>query len=365
MMTLQTTEQVLPLLELIDQPAFCIRNDAAILYNDAARLLAPVSAQDLPVWLDSACELYDQWDRSGNLVLPISIGSQTTNVTIQPLADGTLFLLTRSEGFAAAAKDMTVTAQVLRQPLNDLCSMAQQLSETLEEAEDPLLQQQTAAMSRHIYRLSRIACNLADLEQLRDGTYPVHTETMDLTAFLRNFTEELRDLCQMSGFKLDTALPDSRLLISADSVLLERALLNLISNAMKYGKTEDPIRLIVDMTATAVHIRVQNSAAKSGGDLMTAAFQRLNRRGLLPDPQWGIGLGLPLALCVARAMGGTIAMAHNNGLITVTMSVSRKRPPQDTNVRTMPPYDYTGGMHRALVELADALPDHCFDSTAI
>ena len=141
-MTLQTIEQVLPLLELIQQPAFCIANYGSVFCNPPARLLAPVSAQDLPYWLDSGMEVYEQWDRSSNLLLPVSIGTQILNATIQPLADGTLFLLSPCATFASGSGELGVTAQVLRQPLNDLFSMAQQISETLEEAEDPLLLQQ-------------------------------------------------------------------------------------------------------------------------------------------------------------------------------------------------------------------------------
>ena len=364
-MTLQTIEQVLPLLELIQQPAFCIANYGSVFCNPPARLLAPVSAQDLPYWLDSGMEVYEQWDRSSNLLLPVSIGTQILNATIQPLADGTLFLLSPCATFASGSGELGVTAQVLRQPLNDLFSMAQQISETLEEAEDPLLLQQTAAMSRHIYRLTRIACDLADLDQLRSGTYPVRAQLLDLGTFLQEFTLELSDLCNAAGFVLRTQLPEKQLLVNADSVLLERALLNLISNAMKYGNPKDPICLTVEAAASSVYFRVQNTAAKENSDVMIAAFQRLTQRGMLPDPQWGIGLGLPLALSIARNMGGTIAVEERAGQVLVTMSLSRKRDLQNTDVRTTPSYDYTGGMRRTLVELADVLPPDCYDSTVI
>lgn len=364
-MTLQTIEQVLPLLELIQQPAFCIANYGSVFCNPPARLLAPVTAQELPYWLDCGMEVYEQWDRSSHLLLPVSIGTQILTVTIQPLADGTLFLLSPCETFASGTGELSVTAQVLRQPLNDLCGMAQQISETLEEVEDPLLQQQTAAMSRHIYRLTRIACDLADLDQLRDGTYPVRARLLDLTGFLRDFTLELSDLCEIAGYTLLTQLPEKQLLINADSVLLERALLNLISNAMKYGRPEYPIRLSVESAATSVYFRVQNTAAKENSDMMIAAFQRLTQRGMVPDPQWGIGLGLPLALCIARSMGGTIAVEDHCSQVIVTMSLSSKRNLQDTGVRSTPSYDYTGGMRRTLVELADVLPNDCYDSSVI
>jgi len=365
-MPAQTIEQVLPLLELIQQPAFCLRFDGSILCNEQARLLAPFSAQDLPLWLGSSAEAYETWDRSSKLVLPISLGSETCSVILEPLCDGTLFLLSPCQDLTSGGSQMAVTAQVLRQPLTDLCNLALQLSEELEEMEDPFLQQQTASMTRMIYRLNRIACDLADLEQLQNGSYPARIEKLDLTAFLQELAVELTDICRSAGFTLECSLPHQQIIVMADSVLLERALLNLISNAMKYGRKDMPLYLILDHSPSAAYIRVKNTCTKPDSDLLSAAFQRLTRRGVLPDPQWGIGLGLPLARYAAQLMGGTVAVeAGADQTATVTLSISRKRNLQDTSVHTMPIYDYTGGMRRSLVELSDVLPDDCYDSTAI
>ena len=364
-MTLQSTEQILSLLELIQQPAFCIADHGAVHCNLQAKLLAPATAQALSAWLGSGMEFYERWDRNSNLLLPVTIGSRVLHVTMQPLSDGTLFLLSPCEALSSDMDHLRVTSQVLRQPLNDLYTMTQQISETLEEAEDPLLLQQTAAISRHLYRITRIACDLSDLDQLRSGTYPTHIQKQDLTAFLRELLPDLTDLCDTAGYMLISRLPEKQLMVGIDSILLERALLNLLSNAMKYGSTVEPICLTVEVGAASVYIRLQNAAVKQDSDLMIAAFQRLTQRGVLPDPRWGIGLGLPLTLCIARSMGGTVAVEEHDGRVTVTLSLSRRRDLQDPSVRTIPAYDYTGGMHRSLVELADVLPNHCYNSTVI
>lgn len=364
-MTLQSIEQILPLLELIQQPAFCIADHCAVHCNQQAKLLAPETAQALSTWLGSGMDVYEHWDRNSKLLLPVTIGSHILHVTMQPLSDGTLFLLSPCETLSSDMDHLRVTSQVLRQPLNDLYTMAQQISETLEEAEDPLLLQQTAAISRHLYRITRIACDLSDLDQLRNGTYPIRIQKQDLTTFLQELVPDLTDLCDTAGHTLISQLPEKQLMVGIDSILLERALLNLLSNAMKYGSAEEPIYLTVEAGAGSVYIRLQNVAAKQDSDLMIAAFQRLTQRGMLPDPQWGIGLGLPLALCIARSMGGTIAVEEHDGRVTVTLSLSRKRDFQDIAVRTVPAYDYTGGMRRSLVELSDVLPNHCYNSTVI
>ena len=176
----QTVDQVLPVLNLIQQPAFCQRQDGMILCNPAAQNLAPLSGDDLSRWLDTGMELFLQWDRSSTLVLPVSLGGQVCNVTVRALADGTLFLLSEHDTLMAGSDSLTVAAQVLRQPLSDLSALSQTIAEELEETEDPLVLSQFASMTRQIYRLSRIACNLADLNQLRSGTYAARPEKLEL-----------------------------------------------------------------------------------------------------------------------------------------------------------------------------------------
>ncbi len=365
-MNIQTIAQAMDLLEMIQQPAFCLDMEGSVRCNRAAGPIAPTSGQSLPQWLGDSAFAYDQWDRSGRLVLPLPPTHGLPSVTLHPLQDGTLFLLPPIEELHYNSGQMSVTAQVMRQPLSELCNMTQQLSENLEELEDPVLQQQTASVLRHIFRLNRIACDLADLEQLEKGTYPLHAEKLDLTAVLEEFSMELQDLCAEAGFALHCKLPKQTILIHSDRILLERALLNLLSNAMKYGKKEEPLTLSVEAGETAVFFRLRNTCSQADSDLLSAAFSRLTQRGMLPDPRWGLGLGLPLALYIARAMGGTVAVEVSaDHTATVTMSLSRKRPLVPSPVNTAPVYDYTGGMRRTLIELSDILPDTCYDSSAI
>lgn len=365
-MLAQTFDQILPLIQLIQQPAFCIHEDGTLVCNQAAQVIAPANSEDLSHWLADNAEAYEAWDRCSHLVLLIKLQDQPFQLTVQALQDGTLFLLSCCETHAFHATSMAVAAQVLRQPLSEVCSIAQQLTENIEEMEDPILQNQTASMTRQLFRLNRIACDLADIELLRNGSYPCHLENLDLTAFCEELTMELTDICMDADFLLECSLPHSPVSVSADRILLERAIYNLVSNAMKYGQRNYPISFSLRFSDTAAYICVKNTCGSDHCDLLRAAFQRMEQRGMLPDPQWGIGLGLPLARSIAQLMGGTVAIeVDQSNIVSVTLSISRKRIPKTSDICRMPSYDYTGGMRRSMVELADILPDWCYDSSVI
>lgn len=362
----QTVEQVLPLLQLLQQPAFCMKQDGTVLCNREARSLAPISLEALPHWLGSSTSLFEQWDRQAPLTLPLPLAGNSASVTIQPLADGDLFLLSQCRELTAGGDVLSVTSQVLRQPLTDLSILMENLFEDLEEMEDPLLQTQSAAITRQIYRISRVACNLADLDQLRSGTYQPRLEKLHLQTFLDELTQEMKDVCRSAGRTLECTLPDKAITLIADPILLERAVLNLLSNAIKYGEKAKPIVFRVDVSPTAILFRMQNTCSDADSDLLTAAFQRITQRGVLPDPHWGLGLGLPMVRYIAQLLGGAVAVeANRDQLATVTFSVSRKTAAPGVEAPFLPPIDYTGGMRHSLVELSDVLPDDCFGSVSI
>lgn len=362
----QTVEQLLPLLQLLQQPAFCIKEDGTVVCNREARTLAPVSLEALPHWLGNSAVLFDQWDGQSPLTLPLPLCGNSASVTIQPLADGNLFLLSQCKEMMAGSDLLSVTSQVLRQPLTDLSILMENMFEDLEEMEDPLLQTQSAAITRQIYRLSRVACNLADLDQLRSGTYQPRLEKLPLLQFLYNLTQEMEDVCRSARRTLECTLPEKPITLMADPALLERAVLNLLSNAIKYGERTKPIRFRVDVTPTAILFRMQNTCSDADSDLLTAAFQRISQRGILPDPQWGLGLGLPMVRYIAQLLGGAVAVeADREQLATVTFSISRKNAVPGVEAPLLPPIDYTGGMRHSLIELSDVLPDDCFGSVSI
>lgn len=365
-MLAQTIDQIKPLLLLLQQPAFCVRQDGSIECNGPARHLAPESREDLAPWLGAAAPLYEDWNRSDGLELPVSRAGRAYSVTVQALADGELFLLSEAGGGLSEGISLAVAAQVLRQPLADLFSLSQKLFGDLEEAEDPALQGQTAAMTRHLYRLVRITGNLSDLEQFRSEQSRPRWSRLELNSYLSPMAETLTVVCADAGRTLEYKAPQEQVQFFADRDLLERAILNLLSNAIKYGTAAQPIRLWAEIRPTVILFRVRNHCEAADSDLLSAAFRRMEQRGVLPDPRWGVGLGLPLARHIAQLHGGAVALeAAEDGTVTVTLSVSRKRPSQEALLKSPPPLDYSGGLQRSLVELSDVLPDRCYDSTLI
>ena len=358
----QTVENLTPLLPLLEQPAFCLGWDGGLVCNAAARELAPADGNALCAWLGPAAALWETWDRENALRLTLEINGRDYSLCAEALQDGTLFLLSPVSAPDQAYGALAVASQVLRQPLADLAALLQPLAERVE---DPSLVTRTAAITRQVYRLTRIAGNLADLERLRRGEYGLHLQLLDLNGFLAPLLQETQALCASAGRTLTYKLPAKSVSIQADPQLLERALLNLLSNALKFSPADTPVQFRIRDTQTHVLLQMCN-VCTGGTEFLEAAFHRLDQRGQMPDPRWGIGLGLPLTEAIARLHGGTLAVeTGGNNAAMVTLSLNRRRPLKTPVLESPPPFEYTGGMRRTLVELADLLPGALYQRHAL
>lgn len=357
----QTIEQSMSLLAMVQQPAFCIGDNGAVHTNDAARHLAPYNAEELPHWLADGAEAFDRWDRAEALELPLDRNSQSYSVTIRPLQDGLLFLMHALPTDDEAGAAMAVASQVLRQPLTDLYSQVQFLADKLEDSAALI---QAAAIHRQIFRLNRIAANLSDLDLLRNNQYRLHTQRLDSGALLTPLMEELSDLVRAANRTLTWTPLKKNIFLQGDSSLLQRAILNLVSNALKFSPAGSPIAIQAEVTDLYLLIQVQNQCDDGGAELLRGAFDRLRQRDLLPDPRWGVGLGLPLAQAIARLHGGMVALEVRDGTAIVTLSISRRRS-ADAPVLEAPVFSYTGGIRQTLLELADALPSSVYHRDAL
>lgn len=348
----QTVDTLMPLLSVIQQPAFCIRSNGTLAYNNAAKYLIPSCAADLPRWLGDGKLHYDIWDRSGALHLQVSPNGAHHNVTIQALQDGTLFLMSEASSTESAKAAMAVTSQVLRQPLSDLCSSFYLLSQETPEFQSP-------SVHRNLHRITRIIANLTDLSRL-DEQPQLQLSALKLSALMTPFVQELDALCKLLGRDFIYIPSKKDVMLQIDPLLIKRALLNLVSNALKFGAPHTPVTLRTDSIGTHLIFQLENHCSDDGNELLRAAFDRLSQRDLLPDARWGIGLGLPLVSTIARLHGGMVAVETSNKKATVSLSISMRDNADDSKLNTKIALDYTGGMRQTLLELSDILPSEAF-----
>ncbi|AZS74574.1 histidine kinase [Streptomyces lydicus] len=172
-------------------------------------------------------------------------------------------------------------------------------------------------------RLDHLVGNLLDMSRLQTGTVTPLIREIDLDEVVPMALGGVPD----GSVTLD--IPEELPIVAVDPGLLERAVANLVENAVKYS----PDGAAVLVSASALGDRVELRIADRGPGVPDSAkdriFEPFQRYGDAPRGA-GVGLGLAVARGFAEAMGGTLAAEDTPGggmTMVLTLRAAPGRPP--------------------------------------
>ncbi|HEY1632925.1 MAG TPA: HAMP domain-containing sensor histidine kinase [Rhizomicrobium sp.] len=153
--------------------------------------------------------------------------------------------------------------------------------------------------------------DILDFADMEAGRHPIACAEIDATAIAKKAIAEFAGKAFSRRIHLTVALPE-RAPVFADPLGLKRILANLISNAVQYTPEGGQVRLQVKSEGDVLVLTVRDSgygfeaweAAEAGKPF--AAFKR-------PGAVTGAGLGLAIAMGLARRMNGTINFGSGQG----------------------------------------------------
>ena len=154
--------------------------------------------------------------------------------------------------------------------------------------------------------------------------------------------------------------------MSFDRAKVERLLLNLLSNALKYTGSGGRVTVeLLDREETAV-LSVADTGCGVPARLMPYMFQRYRVSPLEVPPQQhdGAGLGLALVRAIAALHGGSAVAESQEGRgTTLSVSLRKRSVPGEMASASQPLPDYTGSTDHLLFEFSSAAEDCFFEGT--
>ena len=156
--------------------------------------------------------------------------------------------------------------------------------------------------------LGSLVTNLLDVSRVQAGVLAVNLQAVDVDDVLPSALEELG--VAPGAVVLDVA--ESVPAVSADPVLLQRVVVNLLANALRFTAPGAPPRLAVSAFGDDVQLRIVDAGPGVPDDRKDAIFQPFQREGDT-DNTTGIGLGLALSRGFVEGMGGTLTVEDTPG----------------------------------------------------
>jgi heavy metal sensor kinase len=164
-----------------------------------------------------------------------------------------------------------------------------------------------------IDKLTRLANQLLTLARAESGDIPLARDGIDLAALATTVTEQLEPVAQAGDVTLRCVIQEPTL-VTGDRGWLERLLLNLLDNAMKYTPAGGNISVTVSREAGEARIDVRDSGIGISIEALPRIFERFYRA----DPSRtsadeGAGLGLSLARWIVDRHRGRIEVKSELG----------------------------------------------------
>lgn len=196
----------------------------------------------------------------------------------------------------------------LRTPLTALVGMAETvaLGKVPAERQGPMLE----AIRAQALSISQQMTNLLDMARLSSGTCALNTDWQPIEEVLGATLQQAA--AHWKGREIGLSVAAGLPPVNIDAVLIERALWNLVDNAIKYS----PDGMRVDITArrSGEHIAVDVCDRGPGIDLDHGEqLFELFQRGQVESGVPGVGLGLSIARTIVEAHGGTITARNRDG----------------------------------------------------
>ena len=149
-------------------------------------------------------------------------------------------------------------------------------------------------------RLDHLVGNLLDLSRLQAGAAQPDPELRDVDDLVLGALDELGE----EGRRVEVTFPDDPPTVRVDAQQIERVLVNVLENALKYSPPGETVHVHVSATSAEALVRVVDRGPGVPADERERIFEPFNRGGRADAA--GAGLGLAIARGFTEANGGRL-----------------------------------------------------------
>lgn len=253
--------------------------------------------------------------------------------------------LTKDQRMVQARRDLVANvSHELKTPLTAIRGYA----ETLEDGaldQPQVARRFTRSILKQCARLEALLGDLLTLSSMESRQQESVTEAVNLAQLGRRAVEMLAPRADKGQIELALRTPDALPTIDGKQDELERLLLNLIENAIKYNRPGGRVDMHLQAEGSDLVIEVRDTGIGIPEEALERIFERFYRvdKGRARD-QGGTGLGLSIIKHVAKNHGGTVEVESRLG----EGSIFRVRLPSSGGRASCQPPDVSSSSTRTV-----------------
>ena len=329
-------------------PGFAVKENKIVHCNPAAEALLLNPGTDVRELLMTGSEEYAAF-QSGCLYLKLKLSARGWGASVSREGDFHIFLLDQ-EPEDTGLRSLALAARELRSPLSNLMIATDSLTRL--SGEDLQIQEQLARLNRSLHQMHRLVNNMSDAGR-SDLLTPVGVH--DWNRLIHDIFERIAVQLENTGIRVTYEGLSQSVSGLANEGQLERAILNIVSNAMKFMPDGGSIHAKLTRQNRMLQLSIQDSGSGIAEEILSNVFTRYQRQPGIEDSRFGIGLGMVLIRSAAADHGGTVLIDSPEGKGTrITMTMAIRQDVSQLKTPVIPPL--MDDSRQILTELSDSLP---------
>lgn len=169
-------------------------------------------------------------------------------------------------------------------------------------------------IKQNCYRLTRLINNITDLTKYRSGYVDIFISNENIVEIIKNTTQMVSEHLKPKGIQINFDTDMEEKTIACDAYKIERTMLNLISNAIKFSENKSDIAVSIHDKGNDVEIKVSDNGIGIDSKHMDYIFERYYQadKSISRNAE-GSGIGLPLIKEFVELHGGNIVVESEVG----------------------------------------------------
>ena len=198
-------------------------------------------------------------------------------------------------------------------PLNIILTTVQVLSDKLKNSKErydlEMITKYLKGIKQNSYRLLKIVNNIMDITKIDSGCYNLELGNYNIVSIIEDIVLSVAGYVSQNKRNIIFDTMEEEIMLSCDPVKIERIMLNLLSNSLKYTDEGGNIEVFIDIDKEKeeVIISVENDGEPISDEDKERIFERFTQsENLLTRKTEGTGIGLFLVKLLVELHGGRI-----------------------------------------------------------
>lgn len=195
----------------------------------------------------------------------------------------------------------------LRTPMNAILGFGQLLKVDCKKYENSLLDDSVNRILKAGKHLLNLINEILDLAHVESGKLKVSLEPVNVIGIKNELLDLVQPIAEREKIQIvDEIEVKTKIFITADQTRLKQVLINLISNAIKYNRTNGTVTLSHSIENEVLTLQVSDTGQgipEEAQDKIFKPFERLGAEGTSIE---GTGIGLSICKKLTELMGGTL-----------------------------------------------------------